>query len=204
MGGPFSGRWGWHRRKTRVDECRSFGIAHLVGTKPPAAGYAGRFDWRGKDGTTVAASIRFTFVTAARVRLDYRWGEGAEPVAVPFDLVPLPTPRGGIRYLAVCPLIVNGVPCRRRVTALYLPPGSKYFGCRTCHRLSYRSRQGHDKRVTALLNSGNLPALAANPAGLPVTQLGLILAAIREHDRRVERALRRSDPKPRPRRRKPP
>jgi hypothetical protein len=204
MGGPFSGRWGIHRRKWRVDECRSFTVAALVGDKPPVAGHAARFEWRSRDGTAVLASIRFAFVTTTRVRLDYLWGEAAEPVAVPFDLTALPTPRGGTRYLAVCPLVVNDIPCRRRTARLYLPPASRYFGCRVCHRLSYRSRQGHDKRVTALLNSGNLPALVANTAGLPVTQLALILAAITEHDRRFERELRRFDPKPKPRRRKPP
>ena len=33
MGGAFSGRWGSHRRKVRVDECRSFTVAHLVGER---------------------------------------------------------------------------------------------------------------------------------------------------------------------------
>lgn len=202
MGGMFSGRWGSHRRKRRVDECRSFAVAHLVGDKPPAAGSAGRFDWRSGDGTTVLAAIGFAFVTAGRVALSYCWGDEGKEIAVPFDLAAVPTPNGGIRYLAVCPLVVNGVACRRRVATLYLPPGSPYFGCRHCHRLTYRSRQGHDKRVSALLRSGKLPELAENPAGLPVQTLGLILMAIQEHDRRLERAMKRFDPKPRPRRRK--
>ncbi len=41
-----------------------------------------------------------------------------------------------------------GRPCGRRVSALYLPPGSStLFGCRHCYNLSYRSIQRHDKRV---------------------------------------------------------
>ena len=35
---------------------------------------------------------------------------------------------------------MNGACCGRRVGTLYLPPGSKYFGCRHCYNLSYDSR----------------------------------------------------------------
>ena len=204
MGGAFSGRWGSHRRKVRVDECRSFTVAHLVGERVPTAGYAGKFEWRNADGTAVLASILFTFITSTRVRLDYAWGDDALPTTVPFDLVTLPTPKGGTRYQAVCPLIVDGVTCRRRTTRFYLPPRARYFGCRVCHQLVYRTQQGHDKRVSALLASGRLRDLSENPAGLSITTLGLILAAINEYDRRCERALRRFEPKPKPQRRKPP
>jgi hypothetical protein len=175
----------------------------LVGDAPPAAGYAGRFDWHGADGKSVAASIRFAFVTAARVKLEYAWGDAGRPITVPFDLTALPTPNGGTRYLAVCPLEVNGVRCRRRTAKLYLPPGSPYFGCRHCHKLTYRSRQAHDPRVTRLLRSGTLPQLTADLGGQSVQTLGLILMALTEEDRRFDRALKKLDPKPKPRRRKP-
>lgn len=52
---------------------------------------------------------------------------------------------GGLRYWFTCPLVVNGVPCQRRVAKLYLPPNNRYFGCRTCHRLTYRSCQESHK-----------------------------------------------------------
>ena len=202
MGGIFSGRWGSHWKKTRVDQCRSFTVAALVGDKSPRAGHAARLEWRGDDDRTVLASINFVFVTAGRVRLDYRWGEAGQPITVPFDLVSLPTPKGGTRYLAVCPLETGGVPCRRRVGKLYLPPAGPYFGCRHCHRLTYRSRQAHDKRVTRLLRSGRLPEMAARPEGLSVQTLGLILFALDEEQRRFDRVLKKLDPKPKPRRRK--
>jgi hypothetical protein len=73
--------------------------------------------------------------------------------------VPLTTTRcnfGGIRYWFVCPLVVNGKPCRRRVAKLYKPPNAKYFGRRHCHDLTYTSCQEHDKRVDALVRN---PAL---------------------------------------------
>jgi hypothetical protein len=57
---------------------------------------------------------------------------------------------GGQRHWLRCPLIQRGIPCGRRVGKLYLPPGGRYFGCRQCHNLTYRSAKEHDKRVDAL------------------------------------------------------
>jgi hypothetical protein len=48
---------------------------------------------------------------------------------------------GGLRWWFVCPLAVNGRDCGRRVGKLYLPDGARYFGCRRCHDLVYRSSQ---------------------------------------------------------------
>ena len=175
-----------------------------MGDKPPTAGHVARFEWRSDDGTTVLASVTFAFLAPHRVVLGYRWGAEEKQVTLPFDLVPLATPNGGTRYLAACPLVVNGVPCRRRVAQLFIAPGSPYFGCRHCHRLTYRSRQGHDPRVTRLLKSGKLPEMAAHLEGQSVQNLGLILFALTAERRRFDRALKKFDPKPRPRRRKTP
>jgi hypothetical protein len=85
---------------------------------------------------------------------------------------------GGCRWWFLCPLIVNGRPCNRRVAKLYLR--GKYFGCRQCHDLTYTSSQQHDKRVDALRRDPELlRALAENPEGASLTQLGLILKALR-------------------------
>jgi hypothetical protein len=51
---------------------------------------------------------------------------------------------GGVRYWFLCPLFKDGVGCNRRVAKLYL--GTKYFGCRQCHNLTYDSCQSHNKR----------------------------------------------------------
>jgi hypothetical protein len=57
-----------------------------------------------------------------------------------------------------------GVNCGRRVAKLYLPPGSRYFGCRVCRRLTYYRAQTHDKRVDALRkNPELLAAIVMNP-----------------------------------------
>jgi hypothetical protein len=52
---------------------------------------------------------------------------------------------GGLRWWFVCPLVKNDVPCGRRVGKLYLPPGGRYFGCRTCYDLTYTSCQESHK-----------------------------------------------------------
>jgi hypothetical protein len=52
-----------------------------------------------------------------------------------------PTQFGGERWWFTCPLFVNGMPCNRRAGKPFLPPGARYFGCRKCHGLTYRSSQ---------------------------------------------------------------
>lgn len=42
---------------------------------------------------------------------------------------------GGVRWWFACPW------CHRGVSKLYLLPNARYFRCRTCHHLTYRSRQ---------------------------------------------------------------
>lgn len=45
---------------------------------------------------------------------------------------------GGVRYWFVCPLYKNGVYCGRRVGVLYSI--GKWFGCRYCGEIAYRSQ----------------------------------------------------------------
>ncbi len=205
MGGFGSGRWSWHRKKRTVESCRTLSVAVLVGDRPPAAGHTGRLEWRDPAGA-VTASVAFAFATPRVVVLAYRCAGDPEPHGYPLHLEPLPTPNGGTRYLARCPLVVGGVPCRRRAAKLYHPPGSSYFGCRHCHRLAYRGSQGHDPRVSALLQGGpeRLFELAERPSRLPVPMLGRVLFALKEWQRRSDRVFKRFDPKPPPRRRKKP
>jgi hypothetical protein len=85
---------------------------------------------------------------------------------------------GGVRWWIVCPLVRKGVPCGRRVGKLYLR--GRYFGCRHCHELTYRSAQQHDKRVDFLRrNPAALAALMENLDAASVGQLGLVLKALR-------------------------
>ncbi|MHB1423319.1 MAG: hypothetical protein ACYC3I_09020 [Gemmataceae bacterium] len=75
---------------------------------------------------------------------------------------------------------------RCRVGKLYLPPDSRYFGCRHCHKLTNRSAQEHAKRVDALRhNPAALLALMDDPKALNTSQLLLALKASRLADRRT-------------------
>lgn len=50
---------------------------------------------------------------------------------------------GGVRWWFICPLVVGGIRCGRRVRKLY--KGSSYFGCRTCQELCYSSQNNTSK-----------------------------------------------------------
>ena len=119
MGRSVGGRWGWHRRKTRAESCRWFTVAEVVGAHPPAAGRSGTLLWRDAGGGESA--LAFTFATERSVVLAYGWGSGADrkEFAYPLDLVALPTPHGGTRYVARCPLTADG-------PRVPLPPGTSW------------------------------------------------------------------------------
>jgi hypothetical protein len=101
---------------------------------------AGTFTWTWTSGSKSSVGYFVIWGDVPTIMLDYRWRD-AEDVKIPIRLQTTPTQFGGQRWWFTCPLIVNGVPCNRRVGKLYLPPGARYFGCRTCHRLTYRSCQ---------------------------------------------------------------
>lgn len=48
---------------------------------------------------------------------------------------------GGRRYWFLCPGVRDGIDCATRVGKLYLPGNGKYFLCRHCYDLTYKSRQ---------------------------------------------------------------
>ena len=70
--------------------------------------------------------------TGEKIKLEYK-----------VDITDTSCHLGGVRYWFICP-VPN---CRRRVGKLYLPSGAKYFGCRHCYDLTYRSCQEHSKKV---------------------------------------------------------
>ena len=76
--------------------------------------------------------------TAKAVRLIYTftpWGGDPEKLDYPVRLTSTSTPWGARRYWFSCPR------CNRRAAILYRPPGGRYYGCRRCYDLTYRSCQ---------------------------------------------------------------
>lgn len=78
---------------------------------------------------------------AYAVELSYSWGlDGCkEDISYPISLSWTPCNFGRSRPWFVCPGVVNGVSCERRVAKLYLK--GRYFLCQHCHDLTYLSQQ---------------------------------------------------------------
>jgi hypothetical protein len=139
MGGYGSGGWYRLNKKSTVEESLVLGIKSI--RRWLRAGMAGSLTWTWSGGGK--SNIGY-FVTDSSdgltVTLHYRWRD-TENVVIPVRLEATPTQFAGWRWWFTCPLIVRGIPCRRRAGKLYLPPGTKYFGCRKCYDLTYRSCQ---------------------------------------------------------------
>lgn len=80
-----------------------------------------------------------------RLTLTYRQrGHGGDqwtPVTEVVTVDMVPCRFGGARPFFVCPGVVNGRHCGRRVVKLYLR--GRYFLCRHCNRLGYQSQLEH-------------------------------------------------------------
>ena len=68
------------------------------------------------------------------------------------DITDTPCHLGGVRYWFICPLRN----CGRRVGKLYLPLGGKYFACRHCYDLTYRSCQEHSKKLDFFMRNPDI------------------------------------------------
>jgi hypothetical protein len=104
-----------------------------------------------------------------------------ESVELPVQLEPTPMHFGGSRWWGRCPLAKDGRPCRRRIAKLYLPPGGRYFGCRHCYRLTYKSAQEHDKRVDWFRRNPDAlnDVLRKGPKGMSIADLTVVIKALR-------------------------
>lgn len=141
MGGYGSTRWGSVKTRYAAEDCRKLTIFFLRpylqpgnyqtitwsrgGEKISSIGY-----WvKGQDDTPETINLIYTITphnSGKPTDLDY-----------PVKLAMSDIYRGGRRYWFICP----AVGCNRRVGCLYLAPNSKYFVCRHCNGLSYKSRQ---------------------------------------------------------------
>jgi hypothetical protein len=137
MGGCGSGRSSGSGRD-KVEACRSIDVNHLQRTGCLRPGWSGGWQWT-RDGERVAwISMRSD---PDRLHLSYRvrvgggdWQDVAEPVAI----VRAPCRFGGSRPYFICPGVVNGIACGRRVAKLH--GSGRYFLCRHCYRLAHASQ----------------------------------------------------------------
>jgi hypothetical protein len=157
MGGPGSGSWHRWNVKRRVQECDSLDMPflHRKGWLRPGAVRTGPVYWTyggNPKASQLTLTADLTDPAAPCVRLAYTLS--GESIGYAIRLTATRPHYGGVRWWFVCPLVVNGVPCGRRVGNVYRV--GRYFGCRHCHRLTYKSRQEHDARVSRLMKD---PAL---------------------------------------------
>lgn len=170
MGGFGSGRRSGAGRGT-VESCRSLDVNRLHRTGCLTPGRSGGWQWT-RDGEQVAA-IQLQ-AEADRVVLTYRvrvaggdWQDVVEPVGI----VRVACWFGGERPYFLCPGVVNGVACARRVAKLHGP--GRYFLCRHCYRLVHASQYegGYDRiqrRADKIrLRLGGEPRMAAPFPGRP-------------------------------------
>jgi hypothetical protein len=158
MGGSGSTRWSRHIPKSRVDECkvldmRDFTKAHTFQGRH-ALGFV---EFPRRQDEQFPLPVHFAVEPLSNgnhlVTLRYimLWKGSWEVTLVPILVQGTPPHFGGIRWWFTCPCSVDCRACARRVRKLYLPPGARYFGCRHCYDLTYRSVQEHDKRIDHLM-----------------------------------------------------
>jgi hypothetical protein len=150
MGGLGSGRpSGWGRGT--VEASRSIDVNRLHREGCLRAGWAGGWQWT-RDGERVAfINLR---AEADRLHLSYRVRIGGgewEDVPETVRIVRTPCRFGGARPYFICPGVVNGIACGRRVAQLHGP--GRYFLCRHCYRLANASqREGEGDRALRRAN----------------------------------------------------
>ena len=137
MGGFGSGRPSGSGRNT-VEACRSIDVNRLHREGCLRAGWYGRLamEARRRERRLDQSARRDD-----RLHLSYRVRIGGgewEDVAETVRIVRVPCRLGGARPYFICPGVVNGIACGRRVAKLHGP--GRYFLCRHCYRLATRAR----------------------------------------------------------------
>src|SRR5262249_5593870 len=152
----------------------------------------GAFQW-GRDGEENPSSSVCYLLTVrpdvGTLRLLYSIKSLSAELDYPVQLVTTPCRLGGVRWWFRCPLTKNGVACQRRVRKLYLC--GRYFGCRRCHNLTYRSTQESDGRVYAALRGELDLGPITQPGRLSAVQLCLALKVLNLEKKQTDRFCKR-------------
>jgi hypothetical protein len=146
MGGYGSGRK-FYSARTTVEDCRSIDAARWQREgvlRPLTSCRSGSWIWSDAETGEQRASIGYEsdcFEASGFASLRYTITRQGASIAVDYKIsvTATKTPWGALRWWFICPLVVNGRSCGRRVRKLYLPGGGRYFGCRHCYNLTYTS-----------------------------------------------------------------
>jgi hypothetical protein len=136
--------WGkppWFNAKRRVEDCLSIDVRcwKREGVlEPGRVATASWYRYGRRSSSMGVRALHGAVELSYLVRPGGAWGP-KEDVSYRVRLAWTPCNFGGERPWFLCPGIVNGVACYRRVAKLYLK--GRYFLCRHCHDLTYASRQ---------------------------------------------------------------
>lgn len=147
MGGFGSGGYDLQYVKTTIEECDALDINWMIregifDRRKPSRGV---YTITGNRGY-VSSLTYFLRPNAHKLDLSYTFKGEAIDYSIPLSQSTLPW--GGKRWWMHCPLLIKGVPCKRRVAKLWRPRYSRYFGCRHCHDLTYYLCQHSHQRDT--------------------------------------------------------
>ena len=162
MGAIGSGRTSGFGR-SKVEACRSIDVNRLHKAGCLVPGWCGGWKWT-RDGER-AASISLR-AEERRVVFSYNYrlnGGDWQSVEEPVSITGVPCRFGGTRPYFLCPGVVNGVACGRRVAKLYGP--GRYFLCRHCYRLAHAS-QGEGEWDRALRRANKIRMRLGGDPGL--------------------------------------
>lgn len=149
MGGPGSGTWYRYSTRATVESYRALPMHHFApALQRVAAGEIARelvpIAWsrNGEKTASILVAVEPLRERWPVLRLAYTTSRpGGEPQRQSYQVLVSATPSNlpgnpGRRWWFICPLVVNGIACGRRVAKLY---GGALFGCRHCHDLTYAS-----------------------------------------------------------------
>ncbi len=168
LGGQHSTRWPQgYQRKVRVEECRTLAIGELL--KDGALDPGIQVTWRNQaDEVTFVVQVRpESTPDGPALRLDFIVGDHEQIVCQTVELERVAVLGGrSTRWFGRCPICLE-----QRVGKLYLPPGHRFFGCRTsCYDLGYQSSQTSNGSVRALRQNPERCLALFNST--PTTSLG--------------------------------
>ncbi len=158
MGGPGSGRWGWHDKAQTVDDGLTLDLGKLLRDGLLMSNRWGTLTWTSTRTGEYRAAVGYRVEPAGddlTLTLDYRTTirGTAYDVTEPIVLHATRQRNGGRRWWFTCPA------CGRRCAKLHSPPGRRYFWCRLCHGLTYTSCQESHKYDGLFRGMGWDPAI---------------------------------------------
>jgi hypothetical protein len=175
------GRLPWSNRAT-VERCYRISISKMNkdGVMKSGPGHTWSWKWldfQGREKGSISYSVLTGLGGELCLQFSYAYtasgSTNTEYLKYQVELAAVKCHFGGKRYWFICPLERNGHPCRRRAGKLYIPPGAKYFGCRHCYDLTYRSQKEHNKSVDKFLKNPALFLAGPEQSGLTTALLAL-------------------------------